>query len=83
MIWYRQEGNNGDGGQRELRIIKTSASAQSMRNIAKQNAVVWLKLQCHLVCHIITKQQRKEECLSTWYLSFLEVLKPQAQHEYT
>lgn len=79
MIWYRQEGNNGDGGQRELRIIKTSASAQSMRNIAKQNAVVWLKLQCHLV----TKQQRKEECLSTWYLSFLEVLKPQAQHEYT
>lgn len=61
MIWYRQEGNNGDGGQRELRIIKTSASAQSMRNIAKQNAVVWLKLQCHLVCHLITKQQRKEE----------------------
>lgn len=23
MIWYRQEGNNGDGGQREFRIIKT------------------------------------------------------------
>lgn len=75
MIWYRQEGNNGDGGQREFRIIKTSASAQSMRNIAKQNAEVWLKL--------ITKQQRKEECLSTWFLSFLEILKPQAQNEYT
>lgn len=37
----------------------------------------------HLVCHLITKQQRKEECLSTWFLSFLEILKPQAQNEYT
>lgn len=37
----------------------------------------------HLVCHLITKQQRNEECLSIWFVSFLEILKPQAQKEYT